>query len=139
MEEYVRFATESSPYILERENIVKSTPQLRSINQVDGICTFTTSLTARVVLNPETARDGILLIGIMYRFEYDFHENYVPEINVMFTDDWYREVFGNLLYTEKTRRFICSISDSCPNTNVGMGFQECMQKLEKLPTLTNGA
>merc|ERR1719413_8007 len=99
MEEYMRFATDASPFVLEREDIVRTTPRLKSIDQVNGICTFTSSLTARVVLNPETARDGILLIGIMYKLYYNFHENYVPEVNVMFTDDWYRELFGNLLQT----------------------------------------
>ena len=44
MMEYMRFATEASPYILEREDIVRSTPRLKSIDQANGICTFTSSL-----------------------------------------------------------------------------------------------
>ena len=138
IEEYMRFADDSSPYIQERKNVVVKL-DFKEVDKRTGICTFNVFNVARIESNPDLTKETTFLQGAFYQILYDYHEFYIPEVRVHMEDASMEFLFGDVLETSEIRDFICNVSSQCPDTNVGISHETCTDLLEELPTLTNGA
>jgi len=139
IEEYVRFADETSPYVDVVETI-RSQSFFKSVNPQTGVCTFLVQTVTKPEMNPAFTHEATLLLGILLQIEYDFHEAYIPNINVYYEQDFLNFFFGTVLNNDSTRNYICEVSEkSCPSTNEGMSRQDCVDELESLPALSDGA
>lgn len=139
IEEYVRFAHESSPYV-ENHDILYSQTFLKSFDRENDRCKFMAHRVHRYEMDPSTVRESTFLAGTLLQIEYDFVQNYIPSMDVFYTEEFLLFMFGVVFNTEKTRDFICSVSEkSCPDTNMDMSHQECLDELERLPIASGNA
>ncbi|KAL3943622.1 MAG: hypothetical protein SGBAC_002290 [Bacillariaceae sp.] len=136
---FIRFTTDSNPYFSE-SRLIHSDFSLKDLDEGAGICTFVYRRVTFYKTNPSLTREATVLSGVILKIEFDYQNGYITVIHAGFKQAFFELFFGTFLSTEKTRRYICDISDQCPNTNMDIRHPECMSRLEALPTftLTNG-
>lgn len=140
IEEYVRFTDESSPFIAE-EKLLYSSLKFKEANVRTGMCTFLSMGITRQESTPGLGKEISVIRGALYQVIFDFHERYITELHVHFQPAYIDLIFSDVFNTKEVRSFICDVSeqDSCSETNAGMSHTECMQNLDELPLLSNGA
>mmetsp|Transcript_20210 Transcript_20210/g.48201 ORF Transcript_20210/g.48201 Transcript_20210/m.48201 type:complete len:425 (+) Transcript_20210:255-1529(+) len=135
IEKYNRFATPASPYV-NRQDIVSSVVNFKEIDPFTGDYIFLIKRFYRYETNSDVVREVSVLVSAMQKVHYDYHENYIPLLDVFYTNEWYDFLYGTILNTDRTRNFICGVSEGCNGTNVGMNREKCVQGLKDLPLLT---
>lgn len=135
IEEYIRFADDSSPYI-DDFDVVFQTTRFKSVDRNKGQCTFLIHSVQRREMNPNLTKEATFLVGQLIQVHYDFHQHYIKEIDLHYETDFIEAFFGDLLHSDETRSFICDVSEACPKTNVGLSHEQCVRKLEELPTIS---
>ncbi|KAL3911801.1 MAG: hypothetical protein SGARI_001469 [Bacillariaceae sp.] len=135
--EYVSFATATSPYN-EDQNELAIQVYPKRVDPNTGNCEFIIQILINFENNPDVVRETNILVQSMLKVQYDYHESYISNVDVFFTKAYLNFFFGTILNTDRTRNYICGVSEGCEDTNVGLSREECVQKLAELPILTDG-
>ncbi|KAL3906011.1 MAG: hypothetical protein SGILL_009449, partial [Bacillariaceae sp.] len=136
IEEYMRFASASSPYLDETQQVAAKY-HVDNVNEVNRTCTYLVYVSKKEQTNPNFAREATFIRTTMLKMTLSYDESYFKKVGVFLTPEYLDFVFGNILNTEQTRRYICGISEGCEETNVGVTTDTCLQELEALP-ITEG-
>lgn len=141
IEEYVKFATDFSPFFRKFE-VMDSEIKLTNFDSDRQTCTF---LTASVVLyetDPTYAVDTSFKLVVMQKFIYDSKRRKVDRAYVFYTPDFISFYFNKVLNTKEARNFVCStMKTSCKNIfkrNRLINIKHCEAKMKFLPITTNG-
>lgn len=110
---------------------------LSNINQESGTCEFLQYRIGWFNTDEKYARESKIILATMMKGTYDYQEHYIRTAGLYLTPEWLNFVFGTLLRTPQTKNYICGVSERCPDTNVGMSRQECVQRLEDLPLFSS--
>ena len=136
MEEYMRFPSVSSPWLLEADSVAKKF-MVHSVDQDTRKCTFLLYETGLFKLDKSTVQEGSLLLNSLFKLTYSYDEGYLPSVLICFTPQFIAAYFGTVTNTDKTRNKICEVSEGCEGVNVGLTREQCTKTLESLPILTN--
>jgi len=86
-------------------------------------------------MNPRRAREGQFLVGSLAQVHHKFLEQCVSSVDVFWTEDFIHFLFGIALSTDKTRDYVCDVSENnCNAADIGMdlwkfGFPETFMHL----------
>jgi len=131
IEEYVRFADTSSPYINERYNY-NMTYDISGFDPIDGVCTFLIYSTNGIRFNDNLTKGGLINRGVIQKLYYSIPQNKVTTIYIYYTEAYLYAFFG-LLDTDKNLQYICDIltGPSCADVNEldgNLSTKKCMKK-----------
>jgi hypothetical protein len=137
--EYVRFATDASPYVDTAVNLAAAAPQLKGISD-DGSCDFLTISVSQYNTSSTISRSSTFNAAGMARIFYELSDDKISRINIFYSQPYLDFFFGNILNNGRTRTFICNvIEDKCPETyalNNKLSTEACSSQLETLPVTT---
>ncbi|KAJ8601595.1 hypothetical protein CTAYLR_008452 [Chrysophaeum taylorii] len=134
IEEYVRYATASSPYVLSKLDLELLTT-FTSFDAETGICQFVTVQHSDYTMNPKVALATRLSLVSMNKAYYDVRNHYLPRVDVFYPLDFVNYIFGKVLNTRQTREFICGVmADNCTFTR---NMDDCVADLDALPTFAS--
>ena len=138
IEEYIRFASQTSPYILKSDSVAGKF-MVHSVDVEARTCSYVVYQTFLYQMDPTTAREANVLVNLLLKLTYSYDEAYFPSTSAFLTPQWLTAFFGLLTSTDKIRNKICEVSEGCESegVNVGMTREECISKLEELPLVTN--
>jgi len=137
IEEYVRFASDSSPFILKVDT-VGGKFMVHSFDPEARTCSYLVYKTNLYEMDSATAQKSSFLLDVLYKLTYSYNEGYFLSVSVFLTPEYFEFLFGRITNTDKTRNKICEISEGCKGVNVGLTREECVSKMKELPTTTNG-
>lgn len=137
IEEYVMFATESSPYFMDaKQSLLSTLPELRSLDE-NGICEFAFVSGTDYTMNPETTEYASeFTIAMLTRVSYDSVNNYIPNINVFYNVGFLSFFFEKILTSKQTRKYLC---ERVLNGSCNFSINDCEEELNELDTFTDGA
>jgi len=142
MEEYVRFSSDSSPYVAMRRNYATDVV-VTGFDPVTGICKFSIYSISGADLNPEFTSGDTVNFGAIVTLYYSIPKSKVGTIYVFYSTA-FLEGFFSRLRTDETDDFICDtlLSPTClnalgDNAEVGLTKQDCKRRLSETP-LTEG-
>ena len=135
IEEYVRFASASSPYNTVRRR-VKQQLSLNSVEPTTGTCEFVFLQTDLQIANPATTSGGSFYVASLVKMFYDISTNKVSAVTGYFSQEFLEDYFESVLNT-KSRAYVCGVLRSnCPEIyelNGSPTEDECISQLEALP------
>jgi hypothetical protein len=141
IEEYGRFADETSPYIDIRSRVAAAAPQFKGMSD-DGTCEFLQIFTEQHHTSATNSRASTYNMAIMVRVFYELSDNKISSVRSFFPQPYLDFFFGVVLNTSRTRNFICAtMEDKCPETHAlnfdlvstAEASNRCMLLLETLP------
>eukprot|EP00568_Trieres_chinensis_P001629 CAMPEP_0183299666 /NCGR_PEP_ID=MMETSP0160_2-20130417/6337_1 /TAXON_ID=2839 ORGANISM="Odontella Sinensis, Strain Grunow 1884" /NCGR_SAMPLE_ID=MMETSP0160_2 /ASSEMBLY_ACC=CAM_ASM_000250 /LENGTH=240 /DNA_ID=CAMNT_0025461951 /DNA_START=45 /DNA_END=764 /DNA_ORIENTATION=- len=142
IKEYIRFATDSSPYFLEGYIIDTADPLLPYMSPSTGLCDFLLIQSHHYTSDPEITNGDEFNVAWMARLTFSIPDNYIVKTHIYYKIDFLGYYFGTVVNTKQTREYICeTMKEDCPETfalNGKMKKKKCMKRLKKLPILTNG-
>jgi len=140
IEEYIRFVSDSSPYIKKYE-ILGATSSFKIADKEARTCTFVQQTIQKLGMDPEFGREATFLVPVMTKTVFEYDDNYISSIYVFYSKEFLSYFFGTLLNTDKTRGFICDVSSShsCNATHISTNYNQCVSQLKDMPIFTNGA
>ena len=136
IEEYVRFASASSPYntVVERLVIQFS---LNSVDPMTGTCKFISVQTELQTADPATTSGGSVYVGGLVELFYEISTNKVSAVTGYYSQEFLEYYFDTVLNTHKSRAYVCGVlHSSCPGIyelNGSPTEDECISQLEALP------
>lgn len=145
IEEYLRFPSASSPYVLS-ETRLNSTMQFMGFDPIAGECHFLFLVVTQNQMDPLTTAlvDSVpakINVGAMYKSSYRISTNNIARIVIYYTPAFLSFTFGTVLNSDKTRRFVCGVlsSEGCNASaslegNQVTSMEECQSRLGSLPT-----
>ena len=140
--EYIRFATDSSPYLISSTPFYSAETTLTGFDWMTGECEFFASVSTTMLTDPEKTSSVEFIVATMFRIFYSTQENYVKKINIYYTPSAISYIFDEVFDTKKIKNYICeTMENACPdiyNLYGKMKKKECTKKLKKLPVLTDG-
>jgi len=142
IEEYVRFASGSSPYFKNKSREILGVKSSFKIADKEArTCTFVQQTLVKNMIDPEFGREATVLYQVMAKIVFEYDDNYISKLYVFYSKEFISYLFGTLLNTDKIRDFICDVSSSqsCNATHIGTNHQQCVSQLKDIPILTNGA
>jgi hypothetical protein len=140
IEEYVRFADDSSPYRAQYK-VLNQLFALKKFDASTGTCQFNVLSTVHCDMDPELALDVSYQVATMLNLYFELNGNFISRINVYYAEPFLQFSFGETLNTEQTRNFVCEVIETnCPETyalNGKMSREVCVERLNALPVVTN--
>ena len=141
IEEYVRFADESSPYVESIEKIDREVNVTR-FDPVKGICKFTIYSTEHSVMSKEFTNGDTIGYVVMLGLDYSIPKNIVTAMNLYYPTKFVEGFFTRLV-TAPVFDFVCNtltspscqnefVLPSCSNTAT-LSQKQCVQRLSELP------
>jgi hypothetical protein len=142
IEEYVRFADVTSPYMDTAESIAAAAPQFKGVSE-DGTCNFLIFGTSQYNTSATNSRASTFNVAYMASIFYELSDKKISSINIFYAQPYLDFFFGDILNTARTRNFICGVlEDDCPETyalngeSFTDGSKSCPLLLETLPSAT---
>lgn len=137
IEEYVRFADVSSPFIDTTVTISGET-ELTGFDPETGTCKFNVYEIQTLTLNNDLTEGGTINYGYMINVYYLIPAGNIPRIDVYFTPEFLLQYFTQL-QTINSAKFVCNvlIGPSCQNTDIpelngNLSEKRCIKKLSGL-------
>ncbi len=141
IEEYVRFADPSSPYI-ESETPMYFKIQLSGFDPIAETCTFLATSITRYTLDYRTATPATFEVGLLSKIKFSAKSNKIATLNLYYTKEYLEFVFAEILNTRKSRKSICStLISNCSEVhemNYSPSLDKCVDILEEIPVLSPG-
>lgn len=140
IEEYVRFAHTSSPYI---DAFVPDTliSHLVSFDAAGGKCSIIWTPKYSYLMSGEYSIPVNVTVAHLVKVTYSYTRNIIERIDIKYVPAWLHLFFGRLVNTIRVKEYICAtMRDSCPEThalNGNTSIHGCVKKLSALPTFTN--
>lgn len=141
IEEYVRFAHTSSPYI---DAFAPNTfiSHVVSVDRAAGRCAIMWTSKYSYRMSVEYSIPVNVTVSHLVKATFSYTRNVIERIDIRYVPAWLHIFFGRLLNTVPVKQYICkTIRDSCPQThalNGNSSMHGCVRKLNALPTFTNG-
>ena len=139
IEEYVRFATISSPYVAEKYNY-NMTNTMSGFDSIDGVCTFLIYSTQGTRFDDNLTKGGLISYGAIQKIYYSIPQNKVTIIHGYYSEAYISAYFGSL-DTDENLEYICDVltGPSCVDElNGNLSANECKKEIYKLPMLDDG-
>ena len=136
IEEYVRFATDSSPYIDAYEgNLGANT----AFGGYDGnTCTFIRAAADDYTFSADLIDGSEARVISMSKLKYATLENKITRVDIFYTAPWFEFFFVDKASTPEVNEFICDVMAGPCDFKVG-NTNACVNKLSKsMPITTNG-
>ncbi|KAJ8612686.1 hypothetical protein CTAYLR_002126 [Chrysophaeum taylorii] len=135
IEEYVRFALDTSPYVASELDLELLTT-FKSFDAETGICQFVLVQESDYITNPEVALATRFSLVSMSKVYYDPRDDSLLRIDLYYPPGFVNYFFGKVLNTRQTREFVCGVmADNC--TFVAPSMDDCVAGLEALPTFAS--
>jgi len=155
IEEYVRFADSTSPYINE-QNVVEQvvemegeSPVIADFNPSTGVCKFNINVLVNMTMNDELTDGGYFEYGYLVNVYYSIGTNNLPRVDIYYTPEFLVEFFGRLT-TNEVDEFVCDVltGPPCAGTDVPekngyfpsksgkKSTRKCNRELSNLPDYT---
>jgi hypothetical protein len=136
IQEYVRFATTSSPYVLDDPNDTpsKTAEKFVGFNWRTGVCEFLSLRIDQATWDPDHAQGAYYSAASMAKLSYNVRRNYISRIDVLIPDGHADLMFNTLLNTTNTRKFVCSVITGPCEPFLGT-VDSCEETLAALPTV----
>jgi len=133
IQEYILFAV-ASRFVISR--IARTDTSFKMYDENTETCFFRMMAFADVTPNPDTTNNEINAFSFagMYNVELDYSREIVSTINLYFTDMFLSLFFHELLNSDATRQYVCSVM----NGSCGLQAEECETTLAALPLTTDG-
>jgi len=136
IEEYVRFASDTSPWI-QKSVAVGGKFMVHSVDPEARTCSYIVYTTLLHEMDSANAKKSSVLVNTLFKLKYSYNEDYFTSVAVLLAPKFLTLVFGTLANTPQTRNKICEVSEGCKDVNVGLTRDECTEKLQSLPTFNN--
>jgi len=108
--EYVRFASESSPFFSTALKNFTNQNRFDGYDRETGLCSFLQISRWESQMNPDVSLNGKkFAITYMAKIYYDYRNNYVPQMDIFFPERYMKRLFGELLSSPQSRAFVCDV------------------------------
>jgi hypothetical protein len=137
IEEYVRFATSSSPFLLAAPNeLGKLKTNFVGYDWRTGNCEFLVSRIDRYAFDPSyTPYEADFYAASVIKLSYNMRKFYISRINVFLPNGFIDLVFNVLHNSDNSRAFVCSVITGPCKSIVGFNgtAESCEETLAALP------
>ena len=120
IEEYVRFASPSSPFLSALASYDKDAQVKTASDPETGECVMTVGVTSAAkftdLLDVDRAVSRLALLKVFFE-PTSYNSIAISKIYVHYPEAYLRWFFGNLTNTDQTREYVCNVmKNSCPET-----------------------